>query len=311
MMVLALAFLIDFLAGDPPNRFHPVAWMGSSIAWYRRTMNHSGKARRFLAGLLLVVLGSTIVATVGVVLQQICQQCPLAVSVPIQAVILKCTFSARSLARAATSVADALNAGDLPLAREQVAYHLVSRDVSSLDASDLSAATIESVAENTSDSIVAPLLFFAIAGLPGALVYRFVNTCDAMVGYRTEELEWFGKPAARFDDLLNLLPARLTAFFMLIAGVCIGNANGFRGACRVWWRDHALTASPNAGHPMSAASGVLGVQLEKQGHYRLGSDLPRPLASEISRAIQLLWTTSIVSLVVLSVVIWMRGLLKL
>jgi adenosylcobinamide-phosphate synthase len=202
-----------------------------------------------------------------------------------------------------------LDAGDIPLARQQVAFHLVSRDVSSLEASDLSAATIESVAENSSDSIVAPLLYFAIAGLPGALVYRFVNTCDAMLGYRTNELEWFGKSAARFDDLLNLLPSRLTAAIMLLAGACWGTASGVRRACLVWWRDHTLTASPNAGHPMSAAAGVLGVQLEKQGHYRLGADLPRPSASTIFHSIKLLWITAVIAVAILSAATWMRGLL--
>lgn len=307
VIVLVLAFLVDVVAGDPPNRFHPVAWMGSAIGWYRRTMNRGGESRRFVAGLLFVIIGTASVAILGWLIQRACGELPFALSVLVQAMLLKCAFSARSLTRAASFVANALEAGDIPLARQQVSYHLVSRDVSKLDASDLSAATIESVAENASDSIVAPLLFFAIAGLPGAFVYRFANTCDAMLGYRTTELEWFGKPAARFDDLLNLLPARLTALFLMLGGVVLGNAIGFRRACQVWWRDHALTASPNAGHPMSAAAGVLGVQLEKQGHYRLGAELPRPTASTILCSMRLLWATSTIAVLVLSAAAWLKG----
>lgn len=309
VIVLVLAFLIDVVVGDPPNRFHPVAWMGSAIAWYRRSMNRGGEPRRFVAGLLLVTLGTICVAILGWLIDRGCQDLPSPISVMIQAMFLKCAFSARALSRAASSVANALDAGDIPMARQQVAYHLVSRDVSTLDASDLSAATIESVAENASDSIVAPLLFFAIAGLPGAFVYRFANTCDAMLGYHTKELEWFGKPAARFDDVLNLLPARLTALLIIAGGICLGKTKGLRRACHVWWRDHTLTASPNAGHPMSAAAGVLGVQLEKQGHYRLGAELPRPTSSTILCSMRLLWATSTIAVVVLSAATWMRGIL--
>lgn len=303
--VLLLAFFGDALFGDPPNRFHLVAWMGWPISWARRRTKSKRNAVRFLLGGLVVGVGGTIVAAIGVLIERGCLGCPWWIAVPIQAMLLKCTFSMRSLAGAARLVHDSLLANDIAEARRQVAYHLVSRDVSTLDSSQLSAATIESVAENTSDSVIAPLFCFVIAGLPGALVYRFVNTCDAMLGYRTGELEWFGKVAARTDDVLNFIPARITAMFMLATyGVF---ARRFGSALEVWLRDHGLTASPNAGHPMSAAAGVLGVALEKQGCYLLGDGQSLPNCQSIDQSVWLLWITSLVAVVLFVTALVLRG----
>jgi len=293
MIVLGLSFALDFVFGDPPNRYHPVAWMGNAIATARRWSPKHGNIHQFLFGGMFLVLGVTLVGMIGWGIDRSCNEVPLTIAVVIQAVVLKATFSARSLARAAWSVATPLQNNDLSAARYQVAYHLVSRDVSALDATDLSAATIESIAENTSDS-VAPLFFFAIAGLPGALVYRFVNTCDAMLGYHTPQLEWLGKASARLDDVLNLVPARITAISMLVVGGLWGKQR-FVDSIRIWYRDRLLTASPNAGHPMSAAAGVLGVVLEKKGHYLLGEGMRAPNVLDIHHAVRLLWATAIMS----------------
>ena len=290
--VVALAFIGDIVFGDPPNRFHPVAWMGNAISLVRRLVPSYGESIRFFSGLALVCIGVLFVGFIGWFIQRACLLCPVYVSVLVQALVLKCTFTVSSLSKAAKSVGTALRKADIQNARQQVEYHLVSRDVSNLDASKLAAATIESVAENTSDSVIAPLFFFAIAGLPGALVYRFVNTCDAMLGYHTPELEWFGKAAARADDLLNLLPSRITAVLMLAVGAI--RTGQFRSSVGIWMRDHRLTASPNAGHPMSAAAGVLGVVLEKEGHYILGAGQSSPNAETIEQSIRMLWDTSVV-----------------
>jgi len=302
--VLALAFIGDIVFGDPPNRFHPVAWMGNAISLVRRSVTSSSESIRFFCGLALVCIGVLFVGFMGWFIQRICLLCPVYVSVLVQALVLKCTFTVSSLSKAAKLVGAAIRNADILSARQHVSYHLVSRDVSNLDASKLAAATIESVAENTSDSVIAPLFYFAIAGIPGALVYRFVNTCDAMLGYHTPELEWFGKAAARADDLLNLLPSRITAVLMLAAGAI--RTGRFRSSVRIWIRDHRLTASPNAGHPMSAAAGVLGVVLEKEAHYILGAGQSSPNAETIEQSIRMLWYTSVVGglLLVAGVLCW-------
>jgi adenosylcobinamide-phosphate synthase len=171
---------------------------------------------------------------------------------------------------------------------------LCSRSPDDLDAPALIAATVESIAENASDSLVAPLLFFAFFGVPGAVFYRVANTQDAMMGYHGR-LEYAGKVAARLDDLLNLVPARMTALLLLLAGALQG-ADVRRGL-GVLLRDGARTESPNAGRPMSAMAGLLGVRLEKQGCYALG-DADRALDTRhITAAWRIVSAASLMALV--------------
>lgn len=283
--VAGLAILIDLLLGELPNHLHPVARMGTAIGWGKQLGAGRKPGVAFAIGWLIVVLGSALCASVGWAVQQW-------FGVIVQALVLTCCIGVRSLPRAGASVRKCLSANDLNGARERLSFHLVSRDTSSLSESQVSAAAIESVAENTSDSVVAPLFFYVIGGVPAALVYRFVNTCDAMLGYRTTELEWLGKPAARLDDVLNWVPARLTAIAM---GITAMSARGFR----TWWADAARTPSPNGGHPMSMAAGVLDVCLEKQGCYTLGEGLRAPVESDIDTMLRLYWRTVAVSAVVI------------
>ncbi|MBI3392636.1 MAG: cobalamin biosynthesis protein CobD [Nitrospirae bacterium] len=201
------------------------------------------------------------------------------------AVILKTTFSLAGLAAAAGRVKAALAAGDLPEARHAVARDLVSRETSALDEARTVSAAVESVAENLADSVVAPLFFYAIFGLPGALAYRFVNTADAMIGYRGST-EYVGKAAARLDDLLNLLPARLSGLLVVAAARLAGE--DWRGAWRTLRRDHGRTASPNAGWPMSAMAGALGVELSKVGHYTLGKARDPLTPATLGRSVRIL-----------------------
>jgi adenosylcobinamide-phosphate synthase len=200
---------------------------------------------------------------------------PAWLRLPLAALALKTTFAARALDEAAGAVRDSLLRGDLPQARDDL-LALVSRDRSTLSAEGCASAAVESVAENLADSCVAPLLAYALFGLAGAAAYRAANTLDAMIGYRGE-YEHLGKAAARLDDVLNLAPSRLSAA-ALVAGAALAGED-WRGAWRTARRDAGLTASPNAGWPIAAMAGALGVQLEKPGHYRLG-DATRPLSPE-------------------------------
>ena len=202
--------------------------------------------------------------------------------VTLEAVALKSTLSLRDLARAARSVAAALERGDLDDARGQLGFHLVSRPTATLDAGQVASGAIESMAENLTDALVAPVVFFLLFGLPGALAYRALNTADTMLGYREGALEYFGKVAARLDDLANLMPARLAALGIVAAA-------GVRAptAWSTMARDHARTASPNAGWTMSAMAGALGVTLEKPSTYRLGQG-HAPDAADVERSIRLM-----------------------
>jgi adenosylcobinamide-phosphate synthase len=282
--VLLVAAVLDLAFGDPPNRIHSVAWMGRLIQSLRRLAPTTGRVGPFLAGILILTVGLTLSGSIGLLVVWLRGIWPVP-GFAMEVLIMKTMFSARDLLCAATLVQRSLVAGHLDDARRLVAWHLVSRDTSALNESSVAAATIESVAENLSDSVVAPWLFYLLGGLPAVMAFRYANTADAMLGYRDPEREWLGKAAARFDDLLNLIPARVTAVLLLLTAPVVGGT--IRGGFRIWWRDARLTASPNAGQPMAVAAGALGVELEKIDHYRLGAGLRLPVASDIARVVQL------------------------
>ena len=293
MQVLALAVLLDLVLCEPPNLWHPVAWMGSAVSAFRRRASKQGRLRPLIVGACWMLAGIGCALLTGWLLAWSIRLLPVPLAILAEALVLKTTFSIRGLTRAGREVQSALEAGDQPQARRLLSWHLVSRDTSSLNESQVAAATIESLAENTSDSIVAPLLFYVCAGLPGALAYRFINTCDAILGYHDSEREWLGKVPARLDDLANLIPARVTAGLMIAAGALLG-CSPVR-ACAIWWRDRRITASPNAGHPMSAAAGVLCIELEKVGQYRLGHGLRPPAPADILRAVRLVGISTLLA----------------
>jgi adenosylcobinamide-phosphate synthase len=285
-----LALAIDLLFGDPPNRFHPVAWMGKLIARARRLAPRGDHLSEFTFGVFLVGVGALVVSTLGRVVAGFLSRLPRPLGWVAEALALKMTFSLRGLDRAAGQVETALEAGDLPEARRLTSWHLVSRDTSTLTTSQVAAAAIESLAENASDGLVAPLFYYALGGLPLALAYRYINTADSMLGYRDPAHEWLGKAPARLDDLANFLPARLTAGLLALAAFLSGE-DGPR-ALAILRRDARLTDSPNAGCPMSAAAGALGVELEKEGHYRLGEGGAAPTNEDLPRARRLLYVAA-------------------
>lgn len=282
-ITLGLALVLDLLAGDPPNRFHPVAWMGSLIAAGQRRAPREGRAVQLAYGAALDVCGAGAAAGAGFLIERLCARLPKPLGWLIAAGVLKTSLALRGLTHAGGEVATALENGRLDEARRLTSWHLVSRDTGCLESGQVAAAVVESVAENSSDGVIAPLFFYALFGLPGALAYRFMNTADSMLGYRDPAREWLGKIPARLDDLANLIPARLSAGLILLAAALRGD--DLKRAVSVWRRDARQTASPNAGHPMSAMAGALGVQLEKVDHYRLGAGLPAPQARDVRRAV--------------------------
>lgn len=274
LAVLVAAFAWDRWLGEPPVAVHPVVWMGRWIRWARlRAPQWDAGALGW--GLLMATVLPAAAALCGMVVM-------LPWVGPLLAVwLLTSSFAVRGLVDAGRRVADDLEEGEVDAAREHLGW-LCSRDPTHLDAAQLAASAAESVAENSSDSSVAPLFFFLLGGIPGALAYRCLNTMDAMVGYRGP-LEWLGKAAARFDDLANLIPARLTALLLLLVAPTEPHTSGRRGL-RVLREDRARTASPNAGWPMAALAGVLGVRLDKPDHYVLGAGLRACTQGDLRRA---------------------------
>lgn len=305
-MTVLFAILLDLWRGDPPNQWHPVVWMGTLIRRLRRLVPPGGKTIPFIGGAIIAWGGALAVGGIGVAIERLVAQFPRPLRWILAAVILKSTFSLKGLVAAARDVEAALVMEDLLQARHWLGWHLVSRDTSTLSEAHIVAATIESLAENLSDGVIAPLLYYSIGGLPAALVYRYLNTGDAMLGYRTEEYEWLGKIPARTDDIANLIPARVTALGILGA-VAMRSMIAFaqfdptaiqnlRMAITIYQRDRGVTASPNAGHPMSAMAGALGIELEKIDYYCLGAGLSVPRPGDIQRAVQLLYGATALSL---------------
>ncbi|WP_394845593.1 adenosylcobinamide-phosphate synthase CbiB [Pendulispora brunnea] len=271
-LVLAAAYALDGAFGEPPNRLHPVAWMGSIIGHARRwALGAQGRWGQLARGAIVALaIPAAFAAMAHVVVNALGRSVWLATLGT--ALLLKPMFAVRALRDAAFTVRDALECGDVASARRGLGS-LCSRKADHLEKEALVAATVESIAENISDSVVAPLLFFACFGLEGAVFYRAVNTLDAMMGYHGH-LEYAGKAAARLDDLANLVPARFAALLLLVAGALTGARVG-RGIA-ILRRDGARTESPNAGWPMATMAGLLGVRLTKPDHYALG-DAVHPL----------------------------------
>lgn len=282
LAVVAPALLLDLAVGDPVSRWHPVALFGRGVERVLRVAPTGAKGQLGFGAAL--VLAAALVTGVGaaLVLSTTSLVSSLAGALA-GAVLLKVSFAYRQLRTESLRVARALERQEFDHARVQLGA-LVSRDTSVLSPSLAASAAIESLAENLCDSVVAPLVYYALLGVPGALAYRAINTLDAMVGYHGA-FEYLGKPAAKADDWMNWVPARLTACLLAI-GALLAGAHG-RGAVRTGLRDHAQTESPNSGWPMAAMAGALGVSLEKAGYYRLGAGDLDPSPQTIRRAVRI------------------------
>jgi adenosylcobinamide-phosphate synthase len=262
-IALPLALVLDRAFGDPAWLWgrrlpHPVTLMGRMIAALEASLNPPAlpfAARRLRGALALALLVATAGAA-GALLAWLCATIPGGIVLEVIAIAV--LLAQKSLRDHVAAVATGLEAGGISGGRAAVAL-IVGRDVAALDASGVARAAIESAAENFSDAVVAPAFWYLLLGLPGLLVYKIVNTADSMIGHRSERYAAFGWAAARLDDLLNLIPARLAA--LLIAAAAAVTGLSAKNAIAVAWRDAASHKSPNAGWPEAATAGALDLAL--------------------------------------------------
>ncbi|WP_159727925.1 adenosylcobinamide-phosphate synthase CbiB [Methylosinus sp. Ce-a6] len=300
LALAALGLAIEAAVGYPPPLFaaigHPVAWIGALIAALDRLLNRDGAPEllRRLAGVGAIMIVVSVAFGAGLLLQRVCLALPFGL-LPL-AVLTSSLYAQRSLYAHVKNVADELD-GSLERGRASVA-RIVGRDVSRLDEAGVSRAAIESLAENFSDGVVAPALATILFGLPGALIYKAVNTADSMIGHRTMRHEAFGWASARLDDLLNLPAARLSAV-LLAAGAALTGAS-FAAAISTCRRDAGAHASPNAGWPEAAMAGALGLRLGGPRAYRmlevdgawLGAGRCDAAPVDIRRALRIFWAAT-------------------
>ena len=274
-VVLGCAYAMDLIAGDPEWLPHPVRAMGRMIAAgesVARPGRHS-PARDLLHGAVVtaLVVGGT--AAVAVVALRAAREIHPGVAWITEALLTWTVLATGSLLTEAVRVIRAVERSDIPDARMRLA-RIVGRDTATLSESEIARAVIETLAESTCDGIVAPLCYLVIGGVPAALAYKAVNTLDSMIGHREAPYTYFGRVAARLDDVANFIPARLAALAIAIAAACTGKS--VAGALRIWRRDRANHDSPNAGHPEAAMAGALRVRLGGTNYYD-GSAVTKPL----------------------------------
>ena len=295
LLILFLALAIDLALGEPPPIIHPVVWMGKVISFLERVNIGRSPFVQFLYGFVITVaimgLFTAPVYFMLFYLKSLSFSFDWAYVIA-GAVLLKCTFSLRELRQVAIRVKRLLLKEKLDDARFELCL-LVSRDTQNLPKPLLVSATVESVAESTCDSFIAPIFYFLLPllfgvpgffGVIGAVAYRVVNTLDAMVGYHGK-YEYLGKFASKLDDVLNFIPARLTALLLALATFL--SRKGTRTSWQVVLGEHSKTESPNAGWPIAAMAGGLDVQLEKVGYYKLGKANAQLVPETIDAALKL------------------------
>ena len=295
IIIVGFALLLDFLIGDPKTKYHPTAWIGKLIAVLVPFSRNNSPKKELLGGILIVFVVVAIVSTLLVALDfginlLTIDIVSLVVSIVVGSILLKTTIAIRGMQKHALSVVDALEKDDLDSARNHLSM-IVKRNTKNLDKNHISSAVLESVSENTVDGVTGPLFYYAIFGLPGAFVYRAINTIDSMIGYKTSlfrNIGWFG---ANCDTILNYIPSRLTGLVMILSALILGY--NWKESFYIMKRDGRKLESPNAGFPIAALAGALGTKLEKINYYAVGDGNIEFTKSHIISAIRLMKVSSI------------------
>ncbi len=273
ILIIVFAVLLDLKFADPKNRFHPTAWIGSLIAALTLAAKNQNHLVEKAGGVLVVCIsaGAVLLTTFGIVYGLSLvpgHLISVIVSVIVGGILVKTTFAIRGMENHAKAVLDTLDAGNLGAARDRLSM-IVKRDTSKLDRDHVISGVLESIGENTVDGVTGPMFYYALFGIPGAFVYRAVNTADSMIGYRTDLFKDIGWFAAKCDTVLNYIPSRLTGFVMIISAALL--QNNWKESYRIMVRDGKKTQSHNAGYPMAALAGALCTKFEKPDHYQLGN----------------------------------------
>ena len=303
IIIIGLAILLDLVLGDPKNRYHPTVWIGNLIGTITTRMRNENQNLEKFGGIFIVLIPVSVSIVILLGLQYSInfiniEFLSILVSIISGIILFKMTIAIKGMERHALSVLDAIQKNDLNKARTNLSM-IVKRNTKNLDKNHILSGTLESLSENIVDGITGPMFYFAIFGLPGAFVYRIVNTVDSMVGYKTQmfkNLGWFG---ANCDNILNYIPSRLTGLTIVLGSMLLGH--DWKNCYEIFKRDGKKTDSPNAGYPMAAFAGALGTKFEKLEHYSLGTGNNEITSKKVKDAISLMKVTSLLFFGIVSI----------
>ena len=317
-LCIIAAFILDCIIGDPQNPYHPIRIIGTGInagiALYRRAQV-TKPILQFLAGTALTVSIVSASYAGTWLLTKACYWVNWWIGVAVEAVLCYFLIAAKCLQVESMKVYRSLEAGDIEGARKNLSF-IVGRDTHTLSQQGIIKATVETVAENLSDGVIAPLFFMCIGGPALGMAYKAINTLDSTIGYRNDEYEFFGKFAARLDDAVNMIPARIAALLMILGSVCI-RADA-KGAIQVYMRDRYKHKSPNSAQTESVCAGALGLCLGGDAYYQgvlvkkptIGNHIHEPQPSHIIAANSLMYAATISAIAAATVASVLLGLLR-
>lgn len=305
-----IGFLLDAVFGDPYNMPHPIRLIGNLISKLDKLLyrDDTSDRQKFIRGMILALTVIVLSAVCPLIILVICYRINIYAGIIVQGMMCYYLIAAKCLKTESMKVYSAIEKDDTEGARYAVSM-IVGRDTDRLDRNGIIKAAVETVAENTSDGVTAPLFYMIIGGAVLGFVYKAVNTMDSMIGYKNDKYMYFGRFAAKLDDILNYIPARLTAVFMIIAAFISGD-NG-RNAFKIWRRDRRKHKSPNSAQTEAVCAGALEIQLAGDAYYfgkllkkdTIGDDL-RPIENEdIKRANVLMYVTSVLMPAVMMLII--------
>jgi len=290
---LIIGVALCFMIGDPPNKFHPVAWLGKVIGTFARKLRKSKrpKIQRFTGAVFTISLTSVICITIQVFSDYLYSFFGAVAFILYAIIVVKLTVAILTMEKHTSSIILALQENDIVRARQNLSF-IVGRNTTNLDSQHIMSGTIESVGESIVDGIISPLFYYCFFGPVGSIAFRIINTMDSMVGYKDKYNIDLGWMSAKGDTILNFIPARLSAILIILSAALVGA--DWRNSIQALSTDRCNTTSVNAGYPMSTMAGALRVKLEKIGEYTLGKELERIDIDKCKTAIKIMRVTVLI-----------------
>lgn len=315
ILALWTGFLIDLILGDPVYAFHPIRLIGNLIGKSEKAIRKAlpnNEKSELIGGFILWIWVTAVSFFVPFILLKCLYRVNFWLGFILESIFFWQIIAAKSLKTESMKVYKAFEEGDTEKARKAVSM-IVGRDTASLTAEGITKAAVETVAENTSDGVTAPLIFAALFGASGGFLYKAVNTMDSMVGYKNDKYLYFGRFAAKCDDVFNFIPARITAYFMIISSFILG-LDG-KNAFKIFLRDRFNHASPNSAQTEAVCAGALDVMLAGDAYYfgklykkkTIGDNIRKIEPKDIKNANNLMYMTSVLILIVLSILLYIVG----